>query len=169
MYENFLKEFDEKLATYFERDSAGIKCKKGCTLCCENGDYPLSLLEMRYLMQGFAKLEKEKHDAVRNNIKKLLARSQKPYPCPFLLEGECAVYSYRPLTCRIYGLAYMKSDGVVKLPECARCGLNYSENFDGHEINFHPIKEDLNIDKIFDSNPYLEFGEIRSMIDWFTP
>lgn len=65
MYARFLKEFDAKLAAYFEHDAAAIKCQKGCTFCCENADYPLSRLEMEYLMQGFLKLDKEKHDLVR--------------------------------------------------------------------------------------------------------
>ncbi len=167
MYEKFLKEFDEKLAAYFERDSAAIKCKKGCTFCCENADYPLSYQEMRYLMQGFTKLDKDRHDKVRDNIKNVLAFGQNFYPCPFLLDGECVVYAHRPLTCRVHGLAYMRSDGVVKLPECARHNKNYSENFDGNEINFEPIKEDLNLDKIFAAHPEMNFGEIKSMIDWF--
>ncbi len=171
-YEQFLEDFDEKLAAYFERDAAAIKCKKGCTFCCENADYPLSLLEMRYLMQGFSKLDKDRHDKVRHNIgqlkAKLVARGELYiYPCPFLIDGECAVYPYRPLTCRVHGLAYMRSDKIVKLPECARKGLNYSENFDGQSVNFEPIREDLNLDKIFAANPQLDFGEIRSMIDWF--
>lgn len=166
-WENFLKDFDQKLARYFERDAAAIKCKKGCTFCCENADYPLSLPEMRYLMQGFAKLDKEKHDRVRTNIQQLLKTRPKIYPCPFLIEGECAVYPYRPLTCRVHGLAYMKSDGVVKLPECANYGLNYSKNFDGKTVNFEPIKEDLNLDKIFASAPNFNPEEIRSLINWF--
>lgn len=168
MYEHFLNKFDKKLVQYFKRDSAAIKCRKGCTLCCKNADYPLSFLEMKYLMQGFARLEKEKHDLVRSNIKKILSDTRTAsYPCPFLVEGECSVYPYRPLTCRVHGLAYMRSDGIVKLPECARYGLNYSQNFDGETVNFEPIKEDLNLDKIFASEPELKFGEIHSMIDWF--
>lgn len=172
MYARFLKDFDEKLANYFERDAAAIKCKKGCTFCCENADYPLSRLEMEYLMQGFLKLDKEKHDLVRENILKIKqergSQGAYIYPCPFLLNGECSVYSYRPLTCRVHGLAYMRCDGIVKLPECARHNLNYSENFDGESINFEPIKEDLNLDKIFVAHPEFDFGEIRSMIDWFS-
>ena len=167
-YEKFLKSFDEKLALYFERDKDKIKCQKGCTFCCENADYPLSLLEMKYLMQGFLRLDKDWHDRVRENIKKLKSRKKtSSYHCPFLLDGECSVYARRPLTCRVHGLAYMRSDGIVKLPECARTGKNYSSNFDGQSIDFEPVKEDLNLDKIFASAPELDFGEIRSMINWF--
>ncbi len=168
MYERFLKEFDAKLAVCFERDASAIKCQKGCTFCCENADYPLSRLEMEYLMQGFLQLDKEKHDRVREKIKHLIRVKPDIYPCPFLLNGECSVYPCRPLTCRVHGLAYMRCDGIVKLPECARNGLNYSENFDGQTINFEPIKEDLNLDKIFAAHPEFDFGEIRSMIDWFS-
>jgi len=155
------KEIDKKLAHYFERDADKIKCRKGCSFCCENADYPLTLAEMRYLMEGFNKLDKVMHDKVKNNIKALLAAEYSLiYPCPFLVDGVCSVYSYRPFTCRVHGLAYMKSDGIVKLPECVRQGLNYSGNFDGEAINFEPIKEDLNLDKFFK-------GESRSLIDWF--
>lgn len=171
-YELFLKNFDEKVQLYFERDKSKIKCKKGCSFCCENGDYPLSLLEMAYLMQGYNSLNKELHDKVRENIRNLITQKTKEgkldsYSCPFLINKKCVVYNYRPLVCRMYGLAYMRKDGIVNLPECASCGLNYSENFDGETINFEPIKEELNLNKIITSNSDLKFGQIKSMIDWF--
>lgn len=171
-YEIFLSFFDKKLAKYFELYARAIKCKKGCSFCCKNGDYPLSYLEMCYLMKGFAKLEKNSHDIVRENIKailesKTLQNADKSHTCPFLVNNECVVYNYRPLTCRIHGLAYLRTDGVVKLPQCARYGLNYGEYFDGKSVNFEPIREDLNLDKIFNSVPELNFGMIKSMKDWF--
>lgn len=167
-YEKFLADFDKKLANYFEQEKEKIFCKKGCSLCCENADYPLSYLEMRYLIQGFLNLEKQKHDLVRENIRNLQAcGKQESYVCPFLLGRECSVYSYRPLVCRVHGLGYMLETGKVKLPECANFGLNYSKNFDGKMIDFEPIKEDLNLDKIYAQNNLFAWGEVRSMMDWF--
>ncbi len=169
-YECFLSEFDKKLEEYFRRDAAAIKCKKGCTFCCTNGDYPLSHLEMCYLMQGFVWLDKSRHDEVRENIRALANISnaaQKGYACPFLLDGECSVYRYRPLICRVHGLAYMRSDGIVELPECARCGLNYSDNFNGESVDFEPIKDDLSLKKIYKSARKIDFGPIKSLLDWF--
>ena len=71
-YEKFLARFDEKMKKYFERDKALIKCEKGCSLCCTNGNYPLSQLEMSYLMRAFSFLEKGLHEKIKNNIKILL-------------------------------------------------------------------------------------------------
>ena len=167
-YKDFLEKLDVKLQKYFERDADKIKCQKGCSLCCSNGDYPLSYLEMRYLMYGFSLLEKDIHDEVRANIKKLITtESKKSYVCPFLKENMCSVYKYRPIICRVHGLAYRKQNGVVNLPGCADFGLNYSKNYDGEKVDFEPIDEDLSINKIVKLEKEIAFSEIRSLIDWF--
>lgn len=166
-YEKFLLDLDRKLSAYFERDKDKIFCRKGCDYCCKNADYPLSYLEMQYLMNTFLNLEKTLHDKVRDNIKTLVNTGKKPYICPFLIDGECSVYSSRPVTCRVHGLAFLMKNGVVKLPDCANVGLNYSKNFDGKSVNFIPVNDDLMLDKIFKSCTQIEFGEIRSLIDWF--
>ena len=41
-YQLFLKELDNKLSLYFDQHKEYICCKKGCSLCCEKGDYPIS-------------------------------------------------------------------------------------------------------------------------------
>lgn len=167
-YEEFLVGFDEKLSNYFERDSKMLKCQKGCSLCCSNGDYPLSNLEMRYLMFGFSNLSNEKHELVKANIQKLCQDDvEQSYVCPFLLNNVCAVYAYRPLICRIHGLGYMRDNGVVNLPGCAQYGLNYSENYDGNSVDFEPINEDLSINKIVASQMNIDFGAVRPLISWF--
>ena len=166
-YEKFLAKFDKKLADYFARDKKMIKCQKGCSFCCKNANFPLSHLEMRYLMNAFLHLEKELHDKVRQNIEILKKSNAEFYDCPFLINNVCSVYAYRPLICRVHGLAYLMESGKVKLPECANIDLNYSKNFDGTSINFEPIKEDLNLDKIYNANKELPFMEFHPMKDWF--
>ncbi len=165
-YELFLKNLESKLAKYFERDKDKINCAKGCSSCCQNADFPLSFLEMKYLMQGFLGLDKLTHDKVRDNIRKIIESGKKSYICPFLKDDMCSVYEYRPIICRVHGLAYMRTDGIVNLPDCSNFGKNYSENFDGKTVDFEPIKEDLNPIAIR-KNEKIDFGEVRSMIDWF--
>ena len=179
-YEKFLEKFDQKLETYFSLHKDLIKCKKGCAACCEVGEYPFSRLESEYIMFGFQTLPQKLRTLVKNNISELkkikLEQNGKrfDYRCPFLVEKTCVLYKYRGLVCRTFGLAYV-ADGVVKLPECANFGLNYSEIFDPEtsEITLsNPIEEDLRIDKIFQSDLAkgyeLEHGKIRRLIDWFT-
>lgn len=167
IYEKFLQDFDAKLLKYFEQDKDKIFCRSGCDYCCKNADYPLSYIEMQYLMNAFLNMDKPLHDEIRENIKKLIKTDKKSYDCPFLINGKCSVYRARPLTCRVHGLAFLMQNGIVKLPDCANIGLNYSKNFDGKTIDFTPVNDDLMLDKIFKSFPKIEFGEIRSLIDWF--
>lgn len=46
-YEKFLKEvLDPKLDKYFEEQCEFVKCKEGCSSCCEVGEYPFQDLNL---------------------------------------------------------------------------------------------------------------------------
>ncbi len=178
-YELFLKDLDNRLRGYFNLHKKYIYCKKGCTECCEIGEYPFSRLEAEYIMSGFIKLPPETQKIIKQNIeqlKKLKINSTSErftYRCPFLIDKECALYQYRGIVCRTFGLAYI-SDNKVILPECVNTGKNYSSVYlpDKGEIMIdNPIEEDLHIDKILRSSQAetynLECGEIRPLIEWF--
>lgn len=170
-YERFLDEYDKHLNDLRISQQKYIKCQKGCSQCCQKGDYPFSRLEMEYLIKGFLTLEISIQEQIKININ--AAKNKKEYTCPFLINNECSVYKYRGLVCRTHGLAY-KNDGKIKLPYCANNGLNYSEIYDkstGEIIIDNPIQENLKIDAIFENEIaqkyQLEKGEIRRLIDWF--
>ena len=166
--EKFLEEFDKKLAGYFEFEKDDIKCRGGCSYCCEHGDYPFSRLELEYAMAGFVKLPTNIKKQIKENFEKI--KNEKDYVCPFLIEGKCSIYKYRSLTCRVHGLAYLKSDSTAKLPECANFGLNFSETFDTQTkiLSREIVKENLDLPEIIKTakNYKLEFGEIRSLVKW---
>lgn len=173
-YERFLKDFDKKLKKYFSQQSEHICCKEGCSGCCEIGDYPFTQLEMMYLMEGFKNLPTEIKIQVKNNllaIKKNRFSTHLFYKCPFLINKKCSVYKYRGLTCRTFGLAYLIDKKTVKVPECANEGLCYSKVYKDGELVTEPVKEDLSLLKITNSqlakSHKLEFGESRSLVDWF--
>ncbi|MGN1153290.1 MAG: YkgJ family cysteine cluster protein [Candidatus Gastranaerophilaceae bacterium] len=175
-YEKFIKEFDKKIRKYFEVQSEHICCKEGCAGCCEIGDYPFSQLEMMYLMTGFKKLSLEKQKIIKQNmqnIKKNRFSEHFFYQCPFLIDKKCSVYKYRGITCRTFGLAYLidKKNKQVKLPECSKEGLNFCKVYNGKEFSIEPIKENLDLPSVIKSklakNNKLEFGEIRSLVNWF--
>lgn len=175
-YEKFLKEFDKKLKKYFDEQSKYICCKEGCSGCCEVGDYPFSQLEMMYLMTGFRKLPVETQKIIKenmDNLKKTRMFTHFFHQCPFLIDKKCSVYKYRGITCRTFGLAYVVDNKTktVKIPECTKEGLNFSNVYDGKEITIDPIQENLDLPYVIESklakSHKLEFGEIRSLIDWF--
>ena len=158
-YVDFLKEFDKKLGDYFKSHESFVCCKKGCSACCEKGDYPISELELRYLMLGYATLPFEYKKLVQDNFKSM----SKGGKCPFLVNSKCSVYKYRPIICRVHGLAYLCKDNFVKLPYCVHAGMNYKDVYKDEQFLSEPISEQLdtaNVLKDFD------YGEIRNLYDW---
>ena len=189
LYKKYLELIDNILEAEFESQKPFIKCKKGCSLCCEVGDYPFSRLEMEYLMAGILTLDVQAQKKIKAEIKRLLEdkasfNGRFMHRCPFLSkEKTCVLYKRRGLVCRTYGLASFENseNGVyVKLPECVNEGLNYSEVFDGKDLVVEKFKNfgvDIPINHSLSLNYYernlpdefsgLEFGEIRPMLDWF--
>lgn len=174
-YEKFLEKLDKRLEKYFEEQCEFIKCKIGCSACCEVGEYPFSRLEAEYLMIGYANLPLDIKDLVKENINQLKKDKPQLYQCPFLINHLCSVYKYRGIVCRTHGLAWYDEEyEKIKLPYCVNLGLNYSKVFDretGEVFLQDPIKARLRIDSILRSSMAeeyeLECGEIRPLIKWF--
>lgn len=180
-YEKFLKEFDKQLAKYFEQQKQYIKCKKGCSICCSQGEYPFSQLEFTYLTSGFIKLPNNIKSEVQKNIKNLIAEKKNykgerfEHKCPFLINDECCVYQYRGIICRTFGLCYYDDEkDYVRLPGCVHTGLNFSEIYDENTqtLNMETVTGvNLRTDKVLESpqaKKYgLEHGQIRPILDWF--
>ena len=174
-YEKFLEKLDKRLDKYFEEQCEFIKCKPGCSLCCEVGEYPFSRLELEYLMSGFVELPFGIKHNIKEEIKRLKRENPKLYKCPFLINNMCSVYKYRGIVCCTHGLAsYDEDENRIRLPYCVNVGLNYAKVFDretGEVFLQNPIKEHLRIDSILrspEAEEYeLECGEIRPLKDWF--
>lgn len=158
-YKHFLKEFDKKLQKFQDKQSEHLHCRKGCSDCCQAGDYPLSQLELEYLMQGYASLDFVKRKQIQNNFKNI----KKGGTCPFLINNECSLYDFRPIVCRVHGLAYLYKENFVKIPFCVNKGLNFSKVCNNDEICIVPIKENLDTPSVLKDFSY---GEIRNLYDW---
>ena len=157
-YELFLSKLDERLCKYFELHSKYIHCGLGCSLCCEKGDYPLSSIELEYLMRGFLSLNNEIKRKVQLNIKNMV----KGEACPFLIDKTCSVYPYRPIICRVHGLAYLCKENMVKVPYCVNEDKNYKSVYQNGEIFIQPIAENL------DTSALLKDYVIKDLADWLT-
>ena len=158
-YKEFLVDLDKRLEGYFSAHKEHICCEPGCSACCEKGDYPLSQIELEYLMHGYAQLDDDTKIKIQNNIKII----EKGGACPFLINKLCSVYSHRPIICRVHGLAYLCMDKTVKVPYCAYDGKNYSKVYDNGEITINPVLENLDTQNLLKE---FEFGEIRNLADW---
>lgn len=89
-------------------------CKKGCDECC-NFVIPVSLFDVKYLLDGLNKLDNNIKLIIANNIENInpIIINHKDFikvsqyegikrKCPFLIDSKCSIYEYRPISCRIH-------------------------------------------------------------------
>ena len=157
-YHTFIKNFDKTLKKYFEQQKKYVCCQRGCADCCKKGDYPLSEKELYFLMEGYSKLSTGTKKIVQANLNCFTKGGQ----CPFLINNECSVYQYRPIVCRVHGLAYLVENTVI-LPHCANEGKNFSKEYKNDEVLVEPIKE--NLEQLYIAEKY-NLGETRNIFDW---
>ena len=149
-YEKYLSVINSDLEKIFDYQKEYIQCKKGCSLCCKKGNYPVSELEIKYLMLGYEKLDKEKKSEIKNRIEKIKETGDfESYECPFLFNDSCSVYMYRPLVCRTFGVLTEDVNGNSSFPFCCCEGLNYSIIYDKEKGH---LSQDL-VDKNNFSSP----------------
>jgi len=194
MYEKYLELIGTRLLQkHFEQQKDYIKCKPGCSYCCESGQYPFSELEFEYLMLGYSTLSEQEKVIIQSKIKKIKEAQNEAndedfmHECPFLVDKKCCVYAYRGIICRTHGLLFfiIDKDGKQKnkFPHCTYLGLNYSNIFDVKTgilsqelweksgIKTEPVAYNLS-QKAMLENPVteelgLEFGPTKALIDWF--
>lgn len=189
-YEKYLLDLQKNhINKFFEEQKDYIFCKKGCGSCCKKGEFPISELELMYLMKGYSQLSKELQTQIEKNLEEIKADIEtynlKLYVCPFLIDESCSVYEYRSLICRTHGLSfYVEKDGVSKnkIPACVHDGLNYSQVYDEETktiseekwlnsgIKTKPIAHNVHRDVLMNNSTTrklnLDFGESKKLIDW---
>ncbi len=158
-YKAYLTIVQERMIDkYFEEQKPYICCKAGCSHCCEKGQYPVTEIELAYLMLGYKLLPFETQLKIRDNFDKLKSQYEffkqqhsgtkdNPvfmYKCPFLVAGRCSVYEYRAVICRTHGLLFFveEKDGTHKnkIPYCVHYGLNYSNIYDEETETLSDVK-----------------------------
>lgn len=128
-----------------------ITCTKGCSTCCR-GLFDITLLDAALLKKGFGLLQEETRTAIAKKADERVKAVQAIWPefgypytlnrhsddeiedllgsdneTPCLLldhNGQCLLYAYRPMTCRLHGLPLVDLSGEVM--ESEWCNLNFS-------------------------------------------
>ena len=115
-----------------------IPCGKGCFHCCI-GPFPITRLDTEELHRGIQLLPVAQREKIEENALRQTAAMEAAYPCladnpilddwpdsktdeviarfadwpcPALQEGSCAVYEFRPVTCRTMGIP-TNTEGMV--------------------------------------------------------
>ena len=135
-YEIFLYTLNKELQKMFDNQAEFIKCKEGCSYCCEKGEYPFSELEFNYLIEGYKQLDSNTKKIIKENIKQINKEKSKNtdkifmHKCPLLIDKRCSVYQNRGIICRTFGLLCEHNDGRLTIPFCHEYGLNYAQLYD---------------------------------------
>ena len=182
-FEQFIASVDSDLQKIFDYQKEYIFCKKGCSLCCEHGDYPLSELEFHYLYTAYEQLNDSIKTEINKNIEEIKKQNLELYSCPFLINNSCSVYNNRPFVCRSFGVLTEDAQGNPAYPLCATKGLNFSQLYDKEKklLSFALVEQygfkvypkifRLN-NKVIMNLPLakylgIDFGKAKRMIDFF--
>lgn len=125
-FQSLLEEIQATFTAMREKFPDEVCCKPGCVDCC-HACFDVSLMEKVYIQQGLEKLRDDQTAVAeimqgamqaKNEIERYVAASDEQggsivyegisrwrVKCPMLLDGQtCAIYEFRPVTCRVYGL-----------------------------------------------------------------
>lgn len=83
--------------TLFSYANEFVACKKGCNFCCHQS-IQISSLEASYIASNTG----VRPVALTAPIYRDPLGFSGKTPCPFLKQGECSIYEFRPLICRIH-------------------------------------------------------------------
>jgi Fe-S-cluster containining protein len=150
-YDSLLSSVDRWFARCISGFPGRVKCAQGCSECCR-GLFDITLLDAWFLKSGFDRLDESVKKPVWSIAQKRLKSLQKmwpdldaPYilnikpeddwevlmpdddetPCLLLSEnGECLVYDFRPMTCRLHGIPLVDISGEVFHDEW--CTMNFA-------------------------------------------
>ena len=113
-------------------DYYGFKCT-GCEdNCCLTRFYHHTLLEYSYILKGFATLDKEKQTQIKQRAAKVCRKTALAdekgeavrLMCPLNFDGLCLLYAFRPMICRLFGIAHELQQpgmGIIRLPGGEAC------------------------------------------------
>jgi uncharacterized protein len=92
-----LKEVLNTADQIFDHAGKFAACARGCGHCC-HVSVPITQFEARYMGENLGIKPVELKQSVKHELSEYGSHT----PCPFLANGECSVYEFRPLTCRMH-------------------------------------------------------------------
>ncbi len=166
-YETLVQGVEKSVKKIQESSSEWFRCAEKCSDCCQ-AVFDLSLIESVYINYRFYEfLNRNLQDPIldradradrqsyriRRRIHKMITRGEKSEEeifsllaeerirCPFLNESDlCALYGFRPITCRIYGLpTIIRGAGHT----CGKSG--FKEGVAYTSINLDRINQHLHV------------------------
>ncbi len=112
--------FTKLVELYAEMDQAyeqtaaayGFDCQGCSDNCCRTRFYHHTHLETAYLLRGLSRLDTSQQELIYQQAEEIVSAQRKNMPganhlmCPVNMDGWCALYTYRPMICRLHGLPH---------------------------------------------------------------
>jgi Fe-S-cluster containining protein len=161
-YGELLNEVDVWFRECTLRHPQQIACHAGCSSCCR-GLFDITLLDAIYLKRGFEQLPEPVRRKISrvaaerlNSLTRQFPLFVEPWilnkipepewdeimpeedetPCPLLSRtGDCLVYGFRPMTCRLNGIPLIDESGEELFDEW--CTLNFVS---GEPLEFEDLR-----------------------------
>lgn len=151
-YEELVAKADRKFQDMEKGYGDRIKCEIKCSDCCRSV-FGLFLIESVYLNLEFGRLDRKKRREILQRVDKAqrelleiekrlqdgdqdnqaLSMARERVRCPLLDEGgKCALYSVRPLTCRVYGIPTLISG---KVRACWKAGFQEGREYPVYDLD----------------------------------
>jgi len=92
-----LKEVLSTADQIFDHAGKFAACARGCGHCC-HVSVPITQFEANYMGENLGIKPVELKQSVKHELNEYGSHT----PCPFLKNGECSIYEFRPLTCRMH-------------------------------------------------------------------
>jgi len=97
--------------------------------CCLTRFYHHTLLEYAYILKGFTTLDQEKQNQIKQRAAKVCRQTALAdakgetvrLMCPLNFDDLCLLYAFRPMICRLFGIAHelhQPGQEVVRRPGC---------------------------------------------------
>lgn len=139
-YRQLLARAESHFRRVAETQPESLSCRRGCTLCCV-GLFEISAADVATLVEALDRVPASLRDDLVRRSREIIVETEHPdlrsvnavererfferaaeVACPALgPDGECRIYSDRPLVCRTFGLPLR--DGANHLGE--ECELNF--------------------------------------------
>lgn len=87
----------KSVETLFSYANEFVACKKGCSDCCHQS-IEMSNLEAEYIAQKTGISPVNLTQPPRRDPLSFSGKT----PCPFLKQGACSIYEFRPIICRLH-------------------------------------------------------------------
>jgi Fe-S-cluster containining protein len=127
-YHNLVAKVDELCARITNDCADYIRCRKGCDSCCRH--FSIFWVEAVNLAHVLEDMPQNRSSFLRNRAQS----SADQDICPLLDDGECALYSVRPIICRTHGMPIIARDGATQLVDFCPQNFTQVETIPGHLI-----------------------------------